>query len=86
MIRNISVPHKNDLDLGKNLVMEFVSEFLPKELDIVYSIFRRQGAYRRYKDLLDQKGLLDEWYKFENERQKAALKEWCAENGIAIEG
>ncbi|WP_419659420.1 hypothetical protein Dvar_83130 [Desulfosarcina variabilis str. Montpellier] len=81
----ISIPHKNDLDLGRNLVIEFVSEFLPEELDRVYSHFRHPGAYSRYKDLLFEKGLLDQWYKFEDERQKAALKAWCAENGIAIE-
>jgi hypothetical protein len=81
----ISIPHKNDLDLGKNLVIEFVSEFLPEELDRVYSFFRRRGAYSRYKDLLSEKGLLDKWYNFENERQKAAIIEWCAENGIEIE-
>ena len=82
----ISIPYRNDLDLGKNLVIEFVSEFLPEELDRVYSIFRRQGAYSRYKELLFERGLLDKWYKFEDERQKAALKNWCAENGIEIEG
>jgi hypothetical protein len=82
----ISIPHKNELDLGKALVIEFVSEFLPEELDRVYSIFRRRGAYSRYKELLSEKGLLDKWYKFEDERQKAALKDWCAENGIEIEG
>jgi hypothetical protein len=81
----ISIPHKNELDLGKNLVIEFVSEFLPEELDRVYSIFRHRGVYSRYKELLSQKGLLDKWHKFEDERQKAALKEWCAENDIKIE-
>ncbi|MBN2267383.1 MAG: hypothetical protein JW725_03530 [Candidatus Babeliaceae bacterium] len=82
----ISIPHKNDLDLGKNLVIEFISEFLPNDLDRVYSIFRHRGAYSRYKDFLSEKGLLDKWYNFEDERQKAALKDWCVENGIEIGG
>lgn len=51
----ISIPHKNELDLGKRLVIEFVSDFLPTEMDRVYSIFRRRGAYSRYKDLLSKK-------------------------------
>jgi len=82
----LTIPHKNDLELGKALVIEFTSEYLPEELDRVYSIFRSRGAYSRYKDLLDEKGLLDEWYRFENERQRVALKEWCRENSIEIEG
>jgi hypothetical protein len=49
----ITIPHKNELDLGKALVIEFTSEYLPEELDTVYSIFRRKGAYSRYRDLLE---------------------------------
>ena len=80
----VTIPHKNELDLGKALVIEFTSEYLPEELDTVYSVFRRKSAYSRYKDLLERKGALEAWYKFENERQKAALKEWCRENNIEI--
>jgi hypothetical protein len=82
----ISIPHRNELDLGKALVIEFTSEYLPEELDRVYSIFRRKGAYSRYKDFLESKGVLEDWYKFENERQKVALKKWCQENNIEIKG
>ena len=82
----IAIPHKNELDLGKILVIEFTSTYLPEELKTVYSIFRHRGAYSRYKDLLESKGALEDWYKFENERQKVALKEWCQENNIEIKG
>jgi hypothetical protein len=82
----ITIPHKNNLELGKALVIEFTSKYFPEELDRVYSIFRRKGAYSRYKDLLERKGFLNEWYKYEDERQKAALKAWCMENGIEIMG
>jgi hypothetical protein len=82
----IVIPHKNELDLGKVLVIEFTSEYLPEELDKVYSIFRRKGAYSRYKDLLESKGVLKDWYEFENKRQEIALKEWCRENNIEIKG
>jgi hypothetical protein len=82
----IAIPHKNELDLGKALVIEFSSEYLPEELDKVYSIFRRKRAYSRYKELLETKGSLEDWYKFENERQKVALKEWCRQNSIEIDG
>ena len=82
----IAIPHKNELDLGKALVIEFTSTYLPEELDRVYSIFRHKGAYSRYKDLLESKDALEDWYKFENERWKIALKEWCQENNIEIKG
>ena len=82
----IAIPHKNELDLGKTLVIEFTSTYLPEELKKVYLIFRHRGAYSRYKDLLESKDALEDWYKFENERQKVALKEWCQENNIEIKG
>jgi kynurenine 3-monooxygenase len=80
----IHIPHKNDLDLGRELVFDFVSERLPENYDQVLNIFRHKGAYSRFKSLLDSKGLLDEWYQFEDSRTKAALREWCEENGIDL--
>jgi len=82
----IDIPHKNELDLGKTLVIEFTAKYLPEELDKVHSIFHRKGAYARFKDLLERKGALDEWYKYENEKQQVALKKWCEENDIEIQG
>jgi hypothetical protein len=81
----IDIPHKNDLDLGKALVMDFVHSRCPEEIDRVLSIFRRPGAYGRFKDLLEQKSLLDEWYEFEQQRTRQALLHWCAENSIELE-
>lgn len=82
----ITIPHKNDLDLGKVLVFEFTSEYISEEMDRIYDFFRNRGAYSRYKDFLNEKGLLDKWYKFEDGRQRTALKEWCQENRIEIIG
>lgn len=80
----IEIPHKNELDLGKALVLEFVSERLPAEVGRVQNIFQRRGAYSRFKDFLTSKGLLEEWYTYEDTQQKAALREWCRENNIEI--
>jgi len=80
----VAIPHRNDLDLGRKLVFEFVERKMPSEIDRVSYFFNRRGAYARYKDLLDENGLLKEWYDFENERERRAILEWCRENGIEI--
>jgi hypothetical protein len=80
----IGIPHKNDLDLGIDLVLEFVSESLPEHFAEVREIFHHKGAYTRFKGLLRSKGLLEKWYRFENERTESALREWCAENGLQV--
>jgi len=82
----LKIPHKNELELGKNLVFEFISEHLPGEMERMHTIFRKKGAYARYKEFLDAKGFLEKWYTFEDMRQKEALREWCRENGIEITG
>jgi len=82
----IAIPHKNDLGLGKRLVLKFAAEFVPEALDEVQEIFRRSGAYARFKDLLEQRGMLQQWYEFEARAQKEALREWCEDSGIDIDG
>jgi len=80
----IGIPHKNDLDLGKPLVMEFVRRRCPEQIDRVYTLFKRRGAYGHYKELLTEKDLMEDWYAFENERTREALLEWCKENGVVF--
>jgi hypothetical protein len=80
----IRIPHKNELGLGKRLVFAFVSERLPNEFDRVESYFRKRGAYARFKDLLERKGVLQAWYDFEHEAEGKALREWAEENSIEI--
>jgi hypothetical protein len=80
----IEIPHKNDLDLGVHLVLEFAAEKLPVHYDRVMSFFRKPGAYARFKDLLEREDMLQAWYEYEQAAQERALKQWCKENGITI--
>src|ERR1700746_1007111 len=82
----ISIPDKREPDFGKPLVLDFAREFLPVDYDEVRHIFSRRGAYRRYKDLLVRRAALERWYDFSNKAEEAALREWCAENGIDLSG
>ena len=79
-----AIPDKRELDLGRPLVLDFVRQFLPEDYDEVRRIFSRKGAYGRYKALLVRRGALDRWYDFSNKAEEAALREWCAENGIEL--
>ena len=80
----IVIPHKNDLDLGQSLVFDFVEQQMPGDSDRVSEIFSNRGAYRRFKDLLDHRGLLQNWYDFESHREEEALREWCRENDVVL--
>ena len=82
--RYLVVPHKTELGLGKNLPLRFAAQELPDSYERVASIFRSKGAYGRFKQLLADNGLLENWYKFEEEASDKALREWCAANDIQI--
>lgn len=80
----VEIPHRNELDLGKPLVLDFVGQFLPDDYDEVRQIFSRRGAYARFKSLLARRNALDRWYDFSAKAEKAALREWCEESGIEL--
>jgi hypothetical protein len=80
----VGVPSKKDLNLGRGLVFRFVDEHLADSYELVYEFFRRRGAYARFKDLLEKKGLLELWHDYESAATEQALREWCAEEGLQI--
>jgi len=80
----IALPDKRDLDLGRSLALSFIDEALPAQWEAAVEIFRRKGAYGRFKALLARHGALERWYAYEAEATGQALREWCADNGIAV--
>ena len=82
--RYIAIPHKNDLDLGRTLALRFVGQELPERYARAEEIFRHKDAYARFKQLLESRRVLQNWYKFEAESVERALRDWCADNDIRI--
>ena len=80
----IPLPHKNELDLGKKLVLNFAREMFPDDVGNVERIFSRRGAYRRFKAFLEERDILDLWYDYENSAQEAALRSWSEWNEIVL--
>ena len=80
----IAVPHKNDLDLGRNLALRFVEEQLPASYEVANGYFHKKGAYGRFKDLLERVGRLEAWYQYEANAIEQALREWGEENGFLV--
>lgn len=81
----VAVPHRHDLDLGRPLVRRFCAEQLPPALaGQVEGLFRRAGAYSRFKDLLDRNGRLEAWFGYEADATERALRDWCRSVGLAL--
>jgi hypothetical protein len=82
--RYLAVPTKKELELGKPLVLSFIEDELPGDLDRVRDFFRKRGAYARFKDLLDIRDACEKWYKYEEAAIRTALRLWCEENGLEL--
>ncbi len=80
----VYIPKTNDLDLGKQLVFNFASEKLSNAYGTVRGMFHHRGAYRKFKELLERKGKINEWHEYRLQKQEDALRAWCEENGILL--
>ena len=80
----LSVPHRNDLDLGRSLALNFVEGYVPEDLGTVQGYFHRRGAYGRFKDLMERRGALEKWYEYERQATKTALLIWANEHTLTV--
>jgi hypothetical protein len=80
----VCIPHPHELDLGQRLAIRFVRYYLPEEEENVARMFSWRGGYGRFKQLLQQRRMIDQWYSFEKEAQLEALKHWCVDNEIEL--
>ena len=82
--RYLAVPHKNELQLGQKMALEFIDRALPDQYNTVASFFRKRGAYRRFKELLQAEGMLEPWFAYEANACDEELRIWCDENNIKL--
>lgn len=80
----LNIPHRQQIDPGKPLLLEFVRRNCPRELPLVEALFARPGAFRKIKDLLQRKGLLESWQVFEVQQIELLLRQWCAAQGLTL--
>ena len=80
----LHMPDPWDLDLGSRLVFAFAEQMMPDDYDTIRDIFRRKGAYGRFKAFLGATGTLDSWFDFEAKASENALRRWCEAYGIEL--
>lgn len=81
----LAVPHKNELGLGKPLVIDFAYEVMPEYAQEISTIFTKKGAYSKFRALLERTDYIDKWYDYETKSNSNALRKWCTENKIEIQ-
>ncbi len=80
------IPHRNSLDLGRELAFDFIDEFLPSEYAGVRDAFADpEDSWGKYTALLEANGRLQDWQDYQSHHTSRLLREWCAARDIAIQ-
>lgn len=51
-----------------------------KLLDAIHG----RGAFRYFKDLIQEMGLADQWYSFRDDRYREIAMDWCEHQGLQV--
>jgi hypothetical protein len=81
------IPHRDDLDLGKELVFDFIESSIPQERKNIKRMFRfwRKNSFSDFLAFLTSIGKIDAWRAFEKRETRFALLDWCEDNGIEVD-
>jgi hypothetical protein len=82
--RYVSVPTMHHLDLGMQLVFDFVDAAMPDDDATVRQMFKRSGAYRRFSELVEERDMTDRWHDFREAQTRAVLASWCEDHGLEL--
>jgi hypothetical protein len=81
----VSVPAASELGLGRALMQRFGAGHLPGDQQRLQEILARLDPYDRFSRLLEERGLLDAWYRFREQETRQALQRWCDQHGLQLQ-
>ena len=78
----INLPSKYDIN-EYNMMVEFIETIKDEKLyNQLYTSINGSGAFRRFKDTCINYDIIDDWYKFREEKYKEIAVSWCEDNNI----
>jgi hypothetical protein len=74
-------------DIHEYDIMERFIETVQDEAaaNALYRAIKGRGAFRYFKDMLDELGIQEQWFAFRNQAIKEIAVEWCNNNQIEYE-
>ena len=57
----------------------------PVQRDRLLETIRGRGAFRRFKDVADEVGVLPDWFAFKRSVLEVCAIQWCEQNGIEFD-
>ena len=81
----IGLPTKYDID-EYSMMEDFIETIEDERLyNQLYIAISGKGAFRRFKDTCINFDIINDWYKFREEKYKELAIEWCKDNNIEYE-
>ena len=68
-----------------DIMEDFIETLSGTAHDRLDSAIRGRGAFRRFKDMVYDLGMDQQWYDFQTAAYKRKAARWCEENGIEYE-
>lgn len=69
----------NEYEIMESFALSIESQ---KVSDTIYDALRGKGAFRRFKDLVAQYNLIDQWYQYRDNAYGKIAIEWCQSHGL----
>jgi hypothetical protein len=81
----VSLPDEYEIDEYEMMERFCLAVELDEDRQRLLDAIDGRGAFRRFKDLIRQLGLEDDWYQFRDEVYLEVARQWCEENEISYE-
>ena len=81
----VALPSKYSID-DYGIMKDFMFAQKDKKIhDAIYDAIHQKGAFRKFRQVVEQTGILQKWYEFRNKEYEDIVKEWCETNGLEWE-
>ena len=76
------IPLPDRMEINEYRMME---AFAYDRDDRLVRVIQGRGAFRRFKDMAEEIGLLDDWYEFRDNCYRDSAERWCTDHNIVWE-
>lgn len=79
---SIILPTQHEIN-EYQIIVDFIDTLDNLEIkDNLHRLIQGKGAFRRFKDYCFDENIIQDWYKYRDERYKEIAIEWCKENEL----
>lgn len=79
---SIILPTQHEIN-EYQIMLDFIDTLDNLEIkDNLHRLIQGKGAFRRFKDYCFDENIIQDWYKYRDERYKEIAIEWCKENEL----